>query len=153
MSPNDPTPQADLDPLAHLDPFAFLMDARMQLIAAVEARGGAEPDRAAVAVGVVIAHDHALREVIRAYAAGDRLFEAIETPLDRSQPGNIEDAYLARNALFESIATIGEQLTFEVELALPWVGLDTWRGHLISHAMHEGAQAHALREGEPLPAR
>jgi len=155
MSPGESSPpqhrEADLDPLADLDPFAFLMDARMQFIAAVEARGSAEPERVAIAVGAVVAHDQALREVVLAYASGDRLFEAVTTPLDRAQPGSIDDAYLARNELFESLASIGESLPFGAELALPWTGLDTWRGHLIDLAMHEGAHAHALREGEPLP--
>jgi len=141
----------DLDPLAQLDPFAFLMDARVQFIAAVEARNGTEPERVAIAIGAVVANDHALREVVLAYASGDRLFQAVATPKDRAQPAAIEDAYLARNELFESIASIGEQLAFGAELTLPWNGPDTWRGHLIGLAMYEGAYAHALREGEPFP--
>ena len=155
MPPADPTlpddATTDIDPLAQLDPFAFLMDARVQLIAAVEARGGAEPDRVAIAIGAVIANDHALREVVLAYASGDRLFEAVATPEERARPATIEDAYLARNELFESIAGIGELFAFGAELTLPWSSLDTWRGHLISLAMYEGAYAHALREGEPFP--
>ncbi len=146
-APERPSPP-HLDPLAQLEPFDFLMDAHVQLVRAVEARAAAEPERVATALGIVVAHDRALRAIALAYVSGDRTFEAVTPPV--AADATLEDASQSRNELFESVGTSAGTLAFEDELLLPWVGLDTWRGHLISLAMLEGALAHALREGEPL---
>ena len=139
----------DADLIAQLDPFDFLMDAHVQLIRAIEVRAAAEPARVATALGLVVAHDRALVAIVRAYTAGDRTFEAVAPPT--ATDATLEDAAQSRNALFDAVGTSAATLAFEEELLLPWIGLDTWRGHLLGLAMLEGALAHALREGEPLP--
>ena len=149
MSAHQQHSSADADPLAQLDPFDFLMDAHVQFIRAIEVRAIAEPERVAAALGLVVAHDRALAAIALAYTSGDRTFEAVAAP--NATDATLEDASRSRNALFEAVSTSAAALAFEEELLLPWVGLDTWRGHLIGLAMLEGALAHALREGDLLP--
>jgi hypothetical protein len=144
------------DPLPQIDPVALLMDARLQFFAAIEALGGREPDRVAAALAAVVAHDDALAAVALAWADGARTFEGIPTPVERvrtaaadaSAAPTTDDANAARGRLFESL---GAGVALDVEVALPWVGTDSWQLHLIGLAMHEGSHAHALREGSPLP--
>ena len=149
MSAHQQPTSADADPLAQLDPFDFLMDAHVQLIRAIEMRAPTEPERVAIALGLVVAHDRALAAIALAYTSGDRTFEAIAAP--SATDATLDDASRSRNALFVAVSTSAAALALEEELLLPWVGLDTWRGHLIGLAMLEGALAHALREGDPLP--
>ena len=144
-----PPDATDLDLLAQIDPFAVLADARFQLLAAIEALGDAEPARVAAALGAVVAHDDALGALARASVAGDRTFEEIATPLERARDATTEDATAARARLFESLGVSGIQL--DVEVLVPWAGTETWHLHLIGLAMHEGTQAQALRDGDPLP--
>ncbi len=136
--------------LEQLNPFSLLMDARHQLMAAVQAAMTTTPERAAIALGAVVAHDDALREIVRAFDGGGRSFEGIAPPADRATSATIDQALDARDALFEALSSTGVSLADEV--FVPWVGAETWHVHLIGLAMFEGAQAHALREGEPLPA-
>lgn len=149
MSAHRQHSSADADPLAQLDPFDFLMDAHVQLIRAIEVRALAEPERVAAALGIVVAHDHALAAIALAYTSGDRTFEAVAPPM--SANATLDDASRSRNELLAAVSTSAAALAFEEELLLPWIGLDTWRGHLLGLAMLEGALAHALREGDPLP--
>jgi hypothetical protein len=152
MSAHQPHPSPHADPLAQLDPFDFLMDAHVQLIRAIEVRAHAEPERVATALGLIVAHDRALAAIARAYTSGDRTFVTVAPPNGASATNStLEDASRSRNALFEAVSTSAAALALEEELLLPWIGLDTWRGHLIGLAMLEGALAHALREGDPLP--
>lgn len=152
MSAHEQHPPTNADPLAQLDPFDFLMDAHVQLFRAIEGRSAAEPERVATALRLVVAHDRALAAIALAYTSGDRTFESVAPPdAAEATDSTLEDASRSRNALFDAVNTSAAALAFEEELLLPWVGLDTWRGHLIGLAMLEGALAHALREGEPLP--
>jgi hypothetical protein len=137
------------DPLARVDPFAVLADARFQLLAAIETLDGGEPERVAAALGAVVAYDDALGAIARASASGDRTFEGVATPLERAGDATTDDARAARARLFESLGASGIQL--DVEVLVPWAGTETWQLHLIGLAMHEGAQAQALRDGDPLP--
>jgi|GEM_PF-3229677 len=140
---------SSLDPLDHINPFTVLMDARLQLLAAVDALKGAESERVAIALGSVVAHDHAIGEVARAWASGERTFEGVATPRERAGNATVEEANDARSGLIEALGTAG--VSFELEVLFPWAGSETWQLHLIGLAMHEGACAHALREGDPLP--
>ncbi|MCB9483276.1 MAG: hypothetical protein H6675_04625 [Dehalococcoidia bacterium] len=139
------------DPLDQLNPFSLLMDARHQLIDAAQAAMSTAPDRAAIALGAVVAYDDALREIARAFADGARSFEGIATPAERATGATIDGVIEARNALFEVLSSTGVSFTDEVDV--PWAGVESWHIHLIGLAMFEGAQAHALREGDELPAR
>ena len=139
------------DPLDQLNPFSLLMDARHQLIDAAQAAMSTAPDRAAIALGAVVAYDDALREIARAFADGARSFEGIATPAERATGATIDATIEARNALFEVLSSTGVSFTDEVDV--PWAGVESWHIHLIGLAMFEGAQAHALREGDELPAR
>ena len=144
-----------IDPLDQLNPFSLLMDARHQLIDAAQAAMSTVPDRVAIALGAVVAYDDALREIARAFADGARSFEGIATPAERATGATIDatiDGVIeARNALFEVLSSTGVSFTDEVDV--PWAGVESWHIHLIGLAMFEGAQAHALREGDELPAR
>lgn len=139
------------DPLLSLDPFTLLADARRQLLEAVEALTDAHADRVAAALGTVVAHDLALAAIARAYAEGDREFEGVTPPAGLALLATVEDAHAARLALFESLSA--SPIREDVEVAVPWAGIETWHVHLVGLAMHEGAQAHALRDGDPLPPR
>lgn len=139
------------DPLDQLNPFSLLMDARHQLFTIVQAIVADQPDRVATALGAVVAHDLALREIALAYADGERTFDGVTPPDARAIHATFEDAQAARNALFEAFSTAGTD--FATEVLVPWAGTETWHIHLIGLAMFEGAQAHALREGDELPAR
>ena len=139
------------DPLDQLNPFSLLMDARHQLIDAAQAAMSTAPDRAAIALGAVVAYDDALREIARAFADGARSFEGIATPAERATDATIDGVIEARNALFEVLSSTG--VSFADEVDVPWAGVESWHIHLIGLAMFEGAQAHALREGDELPAR
>ena len=140
-----------MDALDQLNPFSLLMDARHQLIDAAQAALAATPQRAAIALGAVVAYDDALREIARAFADGARSFGGITTPSERATGATIEDIIEARNALFEVLSSTG--VSFADEVDVPWAGTESWHVHLIGLAMFEGAQAHALREGDELPAR
>ena len=137
------------DPLDHINPFTVLMDARLQLLAAIDALKGAEAERVATALGSVVAHDDAIGEVARAWATGDRTFEGVATPRERAGSATVEEANTARASLLEALSIA--EVSFELEVRFPWAGDETWQLHLIGLAMHEGACAHALREGDPLP--
>ena len=139
------------DPLDQLNPFSLLMDARHQLIDAAQAAMSTAPHRAAIALGAVVAYDDALREIARAFADGARSFEGIATPAERATGATIDGVIEARNALFEVLSSTG--VSFADEVDVPWAGVESWHIHLIGLAMFEGAQAHALREGDELPAR
>ena len=139
------------DPLDQLNPFSLLMDARHQLIDAAQAAMSTAPDRVAIALGAVVAYDDALREIARAFADGARSFEGIATPAERATDATIDGVIEARNALFEVLSSTG--VSFADEVDVPWAGVESWHIHLIGLAMFEGAQAHALREGDELPAR
>lgn len=147
IHPDDTT--SSRDPLDQINPFTVLMDARLQLLAAVDALKGAEPERVATALGSVVAHDDAIGEVARAWGTGDRTFEGIATPRERAGSATVDEANAARSGLLEALSIA--EVSFELEVAFPWSGVETWRLHLIGLAMHEGACAHALREGDPLP--
>lgn len=136
-SPED----TSIDPLYALDPFALLLDARQQLLTIAEAIRAREPDRVAIALGAVVAQDDALRAIVNGEAGAD--------PGDAGD-ATIEEAYAARAALLEAMGAAG--LSLDAEVAVPWAGTDTWHVHIIGLAMFEGAQAHALREGDPVPA-
>lgn len=140
---------SSLDPLDHINPFTVLMDARLQLLAAIDALKGAESERVATALGSVVAHDHAIGEIARAWALGDRTFEGVPTPRARVASATVDEANEARAGLIEALSVA--EVSFELEVFFPWAGSETWQLHLIGLAMHEGACAHALREGDPLP--
>lgn len=137
------------DPLDQINPFTVLMDARLQLLAAIDGLKGAEAERVATALGSVVAHDHAIGEIARAWAAGDRTFEGVATPRERAASATVDEANAARAGLLEALSIA--EVSFELEVRFPWAGHETWQLHLIGLAMHEGACAHALREGDPLP--
>lgn len=137
------------NPLDRIDPVSVLIDARLQLLAAIDGLQGAEAERVATALGSVVAHDHAIGEVARAWASGDRTFEGVMTPRERAGSATVDEANAARGGLLEALGVA--EVAFELEVLVPWAGNETWQLHLIGLAMHEGACAHALREGDPLP--
>ena len=147
----------DADPLLAIDPFILLMDARHQLFSAIDAvEGGPEGSteaglqRIAVALGVMVAHDRALTDVVHALSEGSPPLDEVAPPEARRAPATREDAQQSRSALLESLGNTRASL--DTEVAVPWTGRETWHVHLVGLAMLEGAQAHALRTGEPLPA-
>lgn len=131
------------DLLYALDPLTLLMDARQQLLAVVDQLAGTEDERVALALGAVVAQDLALADVARGV-------EAVVVPSSRAARATVEEGYSARNALFEVLAEM--RVSFDTEVLVPWTGTETWHVHLVGLAMFEGAQAHALRQGEPVPA-
>lgn len=130
--------------LAQIDPFVALGDGRRQLIEAMRASAADTQDLAEI-LGIVAAHDDALRDVAIAYAAGARDFSTVATPASRvADAVTIDVATDARVALFDAIVAISDAL--DEEVTLPWHGTDTWRMHLIAIAMRDGAHAHAILE-------
>lgn len=144
------------DPLARIDPFVALVDGRQQLAEAIAAHpvAGATGDsliaqEVAETLAIVAAHDEALTEVARAYAQGERNFEHVMRPVERTLViADMEAAMLIRSALFEAVAAIADAL--DEFVSTPWGGRDTWRMHLVALAMRDGAYAYALAAGESI---
>lgn len=138
-----PSPNTlDTDPLTRIDPFVAMMDGRRQLAEAIAARTR-DAANLAETLAIVAAHDQALTEVALAYVRGERDFDDVVAPSDRVLAVDDFDAAMVfRNALFEALAELADALDDLV--ATPWSGIDTWRMHLVSLAMHDGAHAHAL---------
>lgn len=142
--------------LASIDPFVAMMDGRRQLLEAIESHRDTTPDLAET-LGIVAAHDHALREVMLAFADGVRDFTSITPPRARALEGgpdaaldaDLDAMVAARAALFEAVDAIAHALDEVVET--PWGGRDSWRMHLLGIAMHDGAQAHAIIEAAQSP--
>jgi hypothetical protein len=139
------------DPLAQVDPFAALLDARQQLLAAIEE--AADAVRVAAALAAVIAHDTALRDIALAYADGTRDFADAVTPTQhharRAIEATLDEAMETRYALFEALGAVAHLL--DEVVTTPWGGRETLRMHLIVQAMHDGLHAEALVTGGPLP--
>lgn len=137
--------------LASIDPFVAMMDGRRQLLEAIEGHRDSTENLAEI-LGIVAAHDQALRDVMLAFADGTRDFGAIASPHARATASDLDadldaarDAIdAARAALFECIDLIAHALDEVIET--PWGGRDSWRMHLLALAMHDGAQAHAIVE-------
>jgi hypothetical protein len=147
------------DPFARIDPFVALMDGRRQLAEAIAshptdntAPGTSIAQQVAETLAIVAAHDEALTEVARAFAQGERNFEGVTTPRDRTLVvSDMDAAMLIRTALFEAVAAIADAL--DETVSTPWGGSDTWRMHLVALAMRDGAHAHALITGESIDDR
>ena len=136
------------DLLLDVDPFSALLDGRRQLAEVLQS--GIDEARSRAALAAVIAHDEALREVATGYAAGVRDFASVPLPATRNiEPCDPPTAAASRHALIESLAGIADRL--DEIVTTPWGGDDTWRMHLITHAIHDGLHADALRRGEPPP--
>lgn len=145
-------PDSHTDPdslLASIDPFAALADGRRQLLAAIEEIEG-DLQELAETLGIVAAHDLALRDVALAFAAGARDFSDIVPPGGRPMPSQtaatVETIEASRAAVFEAIASVAEahDAWLDEVIETPWGGRESWRMHLVALAMHDGARAHAI---------
>lgn len=155
MTPPVEDDRAD-DPMLAVDPFAALVDGRRQLVEALRTLD--DLSRAAQTLASVIAHDEALREVATAYAAGERDFASIPSPVSRlAAPADpvevmLERAIEVRASLLEAVfeATAPAE-AMDAVFETGWGGEETWRMHLVVHAIHEGMHAHAIEAGDPPP--
>jgi len=143
------------DLLAQVDPFAALLDARGQLLAAIEEATDAV--RVMASLAAVIAHDIALRDVALAYGRGETDFTRATTPVEHHAQRVIaatvdeamHEALAARRTLFEAFGEVAHRL--DETVTTPWGGTETLRMHLIVQAIHDGLHAEALATGGPLP--
>lgn len=144
--------------LAMIDPFVALADGRHQLLAAIEGARLDGQDLAEI-LGIVAAHDDALREGALAFEQGARDFSHVDAPSVRA-PRNVDartldDIDAVRASLVDAIAELADAHAdfLDEVIETTWGGSDTWRMHLVALAMHDGAQAHALasreRPGDP----
>jgi len=135
------------DILALIDPWTALADGRMQLLAAIDAASVHGPDLAET-LGIAADRDRAMCNVMRAYIEGARDFSTIATTGHHVDAGDAADpialAEDARRDLLEALAVLGTTLDDVVEI--PWNGRDSWRIHLVTLAMHDGADAQRLMQ-------
>ncbi len=138
--------------LAMIDPFVALADGRRQLLEAIQRARPADADLAEI-LGIVTSHDRAMREIALAFADGTRDFATVAAPNAHLHGTRsieaLEDAmHDSRAALFEAIAAMASSMDAWMDevIETPWAGRDTWRMHLVSLAMHEGAHAFAIVE-------
>lgn len=135
--------------LAMIDPFVALADGRRQLLDAVE-RAGNVHDLAEI-LGIVAAHDQALADVALAFASGARDFSSIAGPGSRDAgPGDIATIEATRASLFDAVDAVASAVEdwLDEVIETPWGGSDTWRMHLVSLAMHDGARAFEIAEAQ-----
>lgn len=139
--------------LATVEAFTALADGRRQLLTAL-ASIEVDTEDLAETLGIVAAHDHALRAVALAYADGTRDFASFATPAmlvaDDEGTHTVDTIDAARASFFDAIAAVADAHAEWLDdvIETPWGGRETWRMHLVALAMHDGAQAHAINEGD-----
>lgn len=138
------------DLFALIDPWAALLDGRVQLLSAIEV-ALIDGQELAEILGIAAARDRALHDVARAYAEGARDFAHVDAPAARvrsdAHDATIDAHAVAEEARAELLDAIGALENFFDEVVeTSWGGRDTWRMHLVTQAMHDAADAQSIRD-------